>query len=40
MQWLQIVVEKFGCELYHFLCHHLPCNRMNVYTEIPSNHHP
>ncbi len=31
---------KFGYELHHFQCHHLPYNRINVYIEIPLNHHP
>jgi hypothetical protein len=31
---------KSGCEFHHFLCRRFPCNRINVYIEIPPNHHP
>jgi hypothetical protein len=31
---------KSGHELHHFLCRHLLCNKINVYVEIPLNHHP
>jgi hypothetical protein len=31
---------KFGYELHHCRCCHLPCNKINVYVEIPLNHHP